>query len=76
MHGPGTLDGTYTIGHNVTTKWREGDTFKLIIDFEKKEITLVYNDKDMGIIYRDIPEKIHAAISVYFPVEILCTKYE
>ena len=59
-----------------TDKWREGDRFGLIVDIEAKQMNLMYNDKDIGIIYDHIPDKIQPAICIYDSLDIQCTKYE
>lgn len=65
----------HRVGSNVTDKWRESDRFKLILDCKERKVNLFYNEKDMGVVYRELPDKIHAAISVYYPAEFVCTKY-
>ena len=67
-------DGSKIIGNTVTGGWKSGDRFGLIVDFESNTITLMYNYKDMGIIFSDIPNKLHAAISVFSATELICTK--
>ena len=60
----------------VTDEWKVGDTFTMIVDFETREIKLVYNDKDLNIIFTEIPDKLHPAVSIYDSVELRCTKYD
>ena len=39
--------------------WSNGDTFLYIVDFEAKEIRLIYNDEDLGVIFGNIPDIMH-----------------
>ena len=64
------------IGLNVTDRWKDGDRFTLTVDFEKNEIELMYNDKNMGVVFSDIPKNIVPTISTYTAIELMCTKYE
>lgn len=64
------------IGSNETDEWKEGDRFAMIVNFETKEIMLRYNDKDIGVIHKNIPSQLVPAISIYTGVELKCTKYE
>lgn len=56
-------------------KWSEGDRFRLLVDFEEKTIGLMYNDKDMGIIYTDIPDKIVPTLCACSNIELKCNAY-
>ena len=40
-------------GKNVTDRWKDGDKFTLIVDFEKKDIVLMFNDENMAV-YKNI----------------------
>ena len=48
----------------------------MTIDFEKKQMSLMYNDQDIGVAFTDIPDEIVPAISSSGPIELRCTKYE
>ena len=74
-NGAGNEHGEW-ISNTATNEWNFGDKFGMRVDFVAKEIRLMYNDKDMGVIYRDIPDKILPAVSLSLSVELLCTKYE
>ena len=39
-------------------------------------MSFTYNDKDMGVVYKDIPDKVVPAICVYARIELMCTKYK
>ena len=39
-------------------------------------MSLMYNDKDFAVIYKNIPDKVRPAICVCEPVEFTGTKYE
>ena len=60
----------------ATDKWKLGDKFGMRIDFEARTIALVYNGKDIGVMYKNIPNKLHATMNVYRSAEFRCTKYK
>ena len=67
-------DGIYNIG--LTDEWREGDRFEIMIDFETKEMTLTYNDRNIGNIHEKIVDEVQLAICIYDSLELQCTKYQ
>ena len=64
------------ISENLDGIGKIRDTFGMIVDFEAKNIAWKYNGKDYGVIYNDIPDKIHVAVCVTTPTDFKCTKYE
>ena len=65
-----------SIGNVVSDRWKEGDRFTLIVDFERKVIKFMYNDQDLGVIFENIPQKLVPTIVTYPAIELLCTKYQ
>ena len=57
-------------------EWKEGDIFRIVIDFEQKEMSLIYNDGDIATVFENIPNEIVPAICLYAPIELKCSKYE
>lgn len=55
--------------------FRVGDRFGMNVDFETKDITFIYNAENAGVIYSNIPDKIHPALNIMVPMEFKCTKY-
>ena len=56
-------------------RFREGDSFKLLIDFTKKHCSLYHNGKFIDVIYKDIPNDITFGWMTYRDVSITCTKF-
>eukprot|EP01084_Bolivina_argentea_P013470 25286_1 len=56
--------------------WQSGDRFKLKIDFTNKQIQLYYNDEFIGILYKDIPNKLVPTVAFYSPIEMSCTLFQ
>ena len=55
-------------------KFKKGDRCKMLIDFDKKDITLFYNDEEVEVVFTDIPDQICLAISLY-DCAIKCVSY-
>ena len=60
----------------ITDGWKEGDRFKMIVDFERHEIGFMYNDVDQGVVFKNNPDKLVPAVCVCSPMELMCAKYE
>ena len=66
------------IGPKQTDKWKEGDRFTLVINFEKKQMSVMYNDKETKsvVVFDNIPDQVVPAICTRNRLQLMCTKYE
>ena len=64
------------LGEEITVRWKEGDRFTVIADFERGEIDFMFNDKYIDVAFHDMPPKIVPVICIYAAVELKCTKYD
>ena len=69
-------DADKEVGSQEQYKWKKGDKFGIIVDFEKKEMSLMYNGENIDIVYKNLPEKIVPTVALCEPMELICTKYE
>ena len=60
-------------------EWKESNNegkIVLIVDFVTNEIRLVYNDKDLGVVFQNVPDKVVPAVTIHSCKELVCTKYK
>lgn len=72
----GRSESKYALGVTEAKQWELGDRFKMIIDFDTREISLMYNDTDLFMMYSNIPSRLMPAICVHNSIELVCTKYQ
>ena len=65
-----------SFGPKRLDEWKEGDRFTLIIDFENRIMSLMFNDEYIGIVHGNIPNEVVPTINIFARMELKCTKYE
>ena len=59
---------------NIDCNFVVGDRFKLLFDFHENNVKLFYNDENVCVLWKDIPQEIIPAVSVY-KCGIKCTSF-
>ena len=73
----GLNDNDYLIGKTGWNPSIKGQgTLVFVVNFEAKEIKLSFNDKDLGVIFRNIPDKVFAAVAMRAGFSLTCTKHD
>ena len=75
LHGGNKCKGSISSKLN-STKIKVGDRYEIHFDFDKMQSLLYFNDKFMGIMYKDLPQKLVPAIVMLSGHQITATKWE